>query len=265
MFDLARHGQDGYGSGMEKSAADRCRRELEKYGNKEKSLVLANFFKTGKGEYGEGDKFLGITVPVIRDAVRRLAPFELGTIDSLLHEDIHEFRLAGWLGLVLRFKKSDAGGKKECFEFACRRFHRANNWDLVDLSMPTIIGEYLLQGDRSCMKEWAQSDCLWTQRTAMVSTITFLKQKDSSTTLELAELLVDHPHDLIRKAVGWMLRESAKRVSKREVAEFLVKYRDTMPRVALRYAIERFPGQEKAYYMGRVAEPPDTLMVEGCC
>lgn len=254
---------------MTTEAAKQCKETLSRLGNPEKAKILAKFFKTGKGEYGEGDVFLGVTVPQQRNTVKELykksGGWDFETIEELLKDPVHECRMAGWLGLIHKFRKEDEEGRRKCFEFASERLHLANNWDLVDVVMPTIIGEYLLDKDRSCLEEWAQSDCLWRQRTAMVCTWMFLKKKDSSTTLKLAKILVNHPHDLIRKAVGWMLREAAKRVSRREVTRFLGDHKETMPRVALRYAIERYPVAEKDWFMGRTEKEPSTLWDEGLC
>lgn len=233
--------------------------------NEEKARILASFFKTGKGEYGEGDVFLGIPVGETRMVVKKNLPVSLDSIDSLLKEKIHEYRMAGWMALVARFNKSDEQGRKDCFDFAVKRLEFANNWDLVDLTMPTVLGEYLLDKDRSCLFAWSRSENLWVQRSSVLATFAFIKKGDCSTTLELAEALVDHPHDLMRKAVGWMLRESAKRASKRKVVDFLLKHYKTMPRVALRYAIERFSKEERDFFMGRSEHAPDTLMEEGLC
>ncbi len=252
---------------IEKSLSQCCKVLLKSRQNGEKAAILARFFKTGRGQYGEGEVFLGIQVPVVREVVKSLPVFSFGEMEEMFAEPVHEYRLAGWMALVKRFEKAkgDDRERRACFEFASRHLSFACNWDLVDLTMPRVVGAYLLDRDKSILREWAQSPCLWTQRTAMVSTYAFMKKGHGETTLELAEILKDHPHDLMRKAVGWMLRECAKRVTKRGVAAFLLRYRDTLPRTTLRYAVERFPEEERLYLMGRREEMPPSLLEEGLC
>ncbi|WP_294607578.1 DNA alkylation repair protein [uncultured Bacteroides sp.] len=224
--------------------------ELEQYIDPVKREYLPNFFKTGKGQYGEGDKFLGIVVPNTRIVAKRHkdAPFEV--MAELLQSEWHECRLCALLMLVERFKKCDENGKKEIFDFYLAQTARINNWDLVDLSAPGIVGEYLKDNPRDVLYRLADSDLLWDQRIAVVSTYTLIKNNDFIDILALSERLLYHKHDLMQKAVGWMLREMGKR-DKDLLVQFLEKYCKTMPRTTLRYAIEKFPEDERKEFMKR--------------
>lgn len=224
--------------------------ELEQYIDPVKREYLPNFFKTGKGQYGEGDKFLGIVVPNTRIVAKRHkdAPFEV--MAELLQSEWHECRLCALLMLVERFKKCDESGKKEIFDFYLAQTARINNWDLVDLSAPGIVGEYLKDNPRDVLYRLADSDLLWDQRIAVVSTYTLIKNNDFIDILALSERLLYHKHDLMQKAVGWMLREVGKR-DKDLLVQFLEKYCKTMPRTTLRYAIEKFPEDERKEFMKR--------------
>lgn len=230
--------------------AKEIRQELEQYIDPVKREYLPNFFKTGKGQYGEGDKFLGIVVPNTRIVAKRHkdAPFEV--MAELLQSEWHECRLCALLMLVERFKKCDESGKKEIFDFYLTQTTRINNWDLVDLSAPGIVGEYLKDKPRDVLYRLADSALLWDQRIAVVSTYTLIKNDDFIDILALSEQLLYHKHDLMQKAVGWMLREMGKR-DKDLLVQFLEKYCKTMPRTTLRYAIEKFPEDERKEFMKR--------------
>lgn len=230
--------------------AKEIRQELEQYIDPVKREYLPNFFKTGKGQYGEGDKFLGIVVPNTRIVAKRHkdAPFEV--MAELLQSEWHECRLCALLMLVERFKKCDESGKKEIFDFYLTQTARINNWDLVDLSAPGIVGEYLKDKPRDVLYRLADSALLWDQRIAVVSTYTLIKNNDFIDILALSERLLYHKHDLMQKAVGWMLREMGKR-DKDLLVQFLEKYCKTMPRTTLRYAIEKFPEDERKEFMKR--------------
>ncbi|MBD8982628.1 MAG: DNA alkylation repair protein [Bacteroides cellulosilyticus] len=230
--------------------AKEIRQELEQYIDPVKREYLPNFFKTGKGQYGEGDKFLGIVVPNTRIVAKRHkdAPFEV--MAELLQSEWHECRLCALLMLVERFKKCDESGKKEIFDFYLTQTTRINNWDLVDLSAPGIVGEYLKDKPRDVLYRLADSALLWDQRIAVVSTYTLIKNNDFIDILALSERLLYHKHDLMQKAVGWMLREMGKR-DKDLLVQFLEKYCKTMPRTTLRYAIEKFPEDERKEFMKR--------------
>ena len=230
--------------------AKEIQQELEQYIDPVKREYLPNFFKTGKGQYGEGDKFLGIVVPNTRIGAKRHkdAPFEV--MVELLQSEWHECRLCALLMLVERFKKCDEKDKKEIFNFYLTQTARINNWDLVDLSAPGIVGEYLKDKPRDVLYRLADSDLLWDQRIAVVSTYTLIKNDDFIDIIALSEHFLHTRHDLMRKAVGWMLREMGKR-DKDLLMQFLEKHCKLMPRTMLRYAIEKFPEEERKQFMQR--------------
>ena len=217
-----------------------------------KKEVLQRFFKTGKGEYGEGDIFIGVVVPDNRKVAHFFwdAPYDV--VAGMLASPVHEFRLSGFLALVRRFEKSrkDAQKRAEVVNFYLENASRANNWDLVDLSAPKILGEHLAEtGDYDVVYGLMESDCLWEQRIAMVSTLGLLCHGIYEPTIRIATHFLRHPHDLMRKATGWMLREMGKRVSEERLCEFLDSHATEMPRTMLRYAIERLPAPVRKHYM----------------
>lgn len=230
--------------------AEEIEQEIREYIDSVKREYLPNFFKTGKGQYGEGDKFLGVVVPNTRLVAKRHKDAPMGVMAQLLQSEWHECRLCALLMLVERFKKSDAEERKIIYDFYLSQTARINNWDLVDLSAPGIVGEYLKDKSREDLYRLANSGQLWNQRIAVVSTFTLIKNKDFIDILALSERLLHHPHDLIRKAVGWMLREMGKR-DKDLLVQFLEKYSRVMPRTMLRYAIEKFPEEERKEFMKR--------------
>ena len=210
----------------------------------------SRFFKTGKGEYGEGDAFLGIRVPIVRKYVKQYRLVSLNVADKLLHSKYHEERLFGVLLLVEKFKSGSDELQKDIFDLYLGSTDRVNNWDLVDSSAPYITGPYLVDKDRRVLRELAVSESLWERRIAIVSTYAFIRIGDFQTTLMLSELLLCDTEDLIHKAVGWMLREVGNRAHNVEVS-FLKKHYKHMPRTMLRYAIEKFPeGLRQAYLKG---------------
>ncbi|GHS88561.1 DNA alkylation repair protein [Bacteroidia bacterium] len=223
--------------------------ELLSMKNQEKAEFLRRFFKTGKGQYGEGDILLGLTVPMVRDIVRRCSPLPLIEIRKLVHSKYHEVRLAGLLLLCKQFKKAPPTTQQQIYDFYLENARCANNWDLVDVTCRDVIGAYLLdKTDRSILRQLADSDNLWEQRIAIVSTWTFIKYGQFDDTLALSKQLMHHPHDLIHKAVGWMLREVGKK-DKIVHWEFLETYATQLPRTALRYAIEHFAPEDRQYFM----------------
>lgn len=223
--------------------------ELASLATEEKRQVLPRFFKTGKGEYGEGDKFLGVVVPSTRIVAKRYKDTSLDELSSLLLSEWHESRLCALLIMVEQWKKADAHERKILFDFYMSHTNRINNWDLVDLSAPTIVGGYLLDKPRGILYQLAESNCLWDNRIAIVSTFAFIKQNDSDDTYRLALKMMNHKHDLMHKAIGWMLRESGKRDDARRLFTFVDKHRHIMPRTMLRYAIEKFSDSERMYLM----------------
>ncbi len=214
-------------------------KDLESQQNKKQAEILQRFFKTGKGQYGEGDIFMGIKVPVQRSICKKY-DLDLKDIQTLLYSKIHEHRLCGLFSLVTKYKKHKRLRKK-IFKFYLKNSKNINNWDLVDLSAPNIVGDYLLdKEDKRILYLLAKSKNLWEKRIAIVSTAAFIKNYKFADTLEIVEILLKDKHDLIHKAVGWMLREVGKRDVKL-LENFLKKHYKEMPRTMLRYAIEKFP------------------------
>ncbi len=230
---------------------------LRQIENKEKATFLQRFFKSGKGEYAEGDIFLGLTVPQTREIAEKFSSLPLKELTLILHSSIHEERLSALLILVHQFEKNPER-RKELFDFYLANTQAVNNWDLVDLSAPNIVGRFIFNEGKknpqliARLIALAESNNLWERRIAIVSTYYFIKNNRFDETLHIAELLLKDKHDLIHKAVGWMLRE----VGKKDVnvlKSFLAKHYKTMPRTMLRYSIEKFPEKErKAYLEGRI-------------
>ncbi|MFC1622552.1 DNA alkylation repair protein [Patescibacteria group bacterium] len=238
--------------------------ELKKLSNPEKIKVYQWFFKTGKGEYGEGDIFIGLTMPQIRATIKNYINLSLSDIQKLLDSKIHEFRMAGLLILVKQFEKlpfvilseakdplnSKKATKKKIFDFYLKNTKRINNWDLVDVTCTRIVSAYLLDKKRSILYKLAKSKNLWERRIAIVSTGAFIWQNDFSDTIKICEILLKDKHDLIHKACGWMLREVGKR-DKKTLIIFLNQHTGQMPRVMLRYAIEKFNKKERKFYLNK--------------
>ena len=206
------------------------------------------FFKTGKGEYGEGDKFLGIRVPKVRRIAKQFKQLSLVETEKLLHSDYHEERLCALIILVNKMKKAEEQERRKIYELYLDNTRYINNWDLVDTSAEHIVGSWLDDRDRSILSKLAKSNDLWERRIAVMSTFHFIKNGDFEDTLAIAELLLSDDHDLIHKAVGWMLREIGNRDQETE-EKFLAKHIQTMPRTMLRYAIEKFPEDRRQYYL----------------
>lgn len=213
-----------------------------------KIAVLSGFFKTGEGTYGAGDIFIGVPVPVIRKLAKSFSGAELADLEILLHDPVHECRMFALLCMADQFGKGDEKKQKEICELYLKNTSFINNWDLVDLSAYQIVGNYLKNRDRSLLYRLASGGMLWEQRIAIVSTWIYIRSGEFDDTLKIAEILLDHPHDLIRKAVGWMLREVGKR-DKALLTGFLHRYYRQMPRTMLRYAIEKFPSEERTFFM----------------
>ena len=212
---------------------------------------LMRFFKTGPGQYGEGDKFLGIKVPVTREIVKQCwKEASLAELEECVNNEYHEVRLAGLLALIQKFKHSkDALAQQECIDLYLAHTEKINNWDLVDLTCYPLLGEWLLDKDRTLLYELAKNGkTIWEQRIGIVSTMTFVRKGQLEDTFAIADILLHHPHDLIQKATGWLLRECGKR-DKAALETFLLPRYKTMPRTALRYAIEKFPQEERLGYL----------------
>jgi len=226
------------------------KKDLSQLSNREKAKQLSGFFKTGKGQYGEGDIFLGIPVPEQRKVAKRYIDLPLNNLQELLSSKIHEHRLTALLILISRYGKADNSSKGEIFGFYLKNTENINNWDLVDLSAPKIVGDYLFNKDTSILFKLAKSDNLWERRIAILSTFKFIRNNDFEDALSISKLLLHDEHDLIHKAVGWALREIGKR--DRETEErFLSKYCMEMPRTMLRYAIERFDENKRKLYLAQ--------------
>jgi 3-methyladenine DNA glycosylase AlkD len=230
--------------------------ELEQLADPKQQAILQRFFKTGKGEYGEGDIFLGIKVPVQRQLAKKYHDLPLIEIPKLLHSPIHEHRLTALLLLINLYIKATAKTKNSIFEFYLNNVNHINNWDLVDLSAPPIVGDYLLDKSRAILYQLAHSDHLWQKRIAILATFTFIKHHQFDDTLKLATILLHDQHDLIHKAVGWMLREVGKRNQAIEEA-FLNQHFQEMPRTMLRYAIEKFAEEKRKSYLYKRRSQPE--------
>ncbi|MFA5080603.1 MAG: DNA alkylation repair protein [Candidatus Paceibacterota bacterium] len=222
--------------------------KLKKVADKEQAKVLSGFFKTGKGQYGESDIFWGIKVPVIR-VIAKEFQIPMEQIQILLDYPVHEVRFAGLMILIKEYEKGDEKKRKKIFDLYIKNIKKnINNWDLVDLSCPQIVGNFLFEKEKDILYKLAKSSNLWEKRVAMISTFYFIKKNDFKDALSLAEILLNDKHDLINKAVGWMLREVGKRDEDIE-RKFLEKYYREMPRTALRYAIEKMNEKERRYYL----------------
>lgn len=224
--------------------------KLQALSDAEKREIFPKFFKAGKGEYGEGDRFLGVTVPNIRAIAKLHKDISIEEIRELIQSEWHEVRLCALIIMVEKSKKKDEALRKELFNLYLSQTKRINNWDLVDLSCRFIIGEYLLDKSRDILYHLAQSPLLWDNRIAIVSTYAFIRKGQLEDTYALSDLMMQHSHDLMHKAIGWMLREAGKRDSER-LYDYVMSHRADMPRTMLRYAIEKFSPKERAILMKR--------------
>ncbi len=234
------------GVGVISAAA--IKKRLGALGSREDAEVLQWFFKTGPGEYGEGDVFAGVRVPVLRKLTGEFAGADESTLHALLESGVHEERLLALLILVRQFEKGSEAGRRRIHTFYLAHTHRINNWDLVDLSAPRVVGGYLVNRPRRLLYRLVKSKSLWERRISVLATFAFIRQGDFADSLALAERLLGDREDLIHKAVGWMLRE----VGKRDLAvleTFLQPRCKTMPRTMLRYAIEKFPEPLRLAYL----------------
>lgn len=220
--------------------------ELNSKANPEKAKILQRFFKTGKGQYGEGDIFLGITVPESREIAKKFPSLPLDQIKFHLQSKIHEERLIALLILVENYKKSKE--KIKIVNFYLENTDKINNWDLVDLTADKILGNYLLNKNKNTLYKLAKSDNIWERRIAIISTFHFIKNNQFQDTFQISQILLNDKHDLIHKAVGWMLREIGKR-NQEELERFLKENYKSIPRTSLRYAIERFPEDKRQMYL----------------
>ena len=233
-------------------SAAKIRSELKKRSSREKAKVLTRFFKTGPGEYGEGDVFMGVTVPNIRQSVKPYRDLSATEVTKLVRSKIHEERLAGLLVLVMQYEKGDDKQRQAVYKRYCANLRYVNNWDLVDLSAHKIIGPHLAERSKAPLTKWARSKNLWERRVAIISTYAYIREHQFDETLRISKILLKDEHDLIHKAVGWMLREVGNRNMAVEERFLKPRYK-TMPRTMLRYAIEKFPEtKRKRYLQGKV-------------
>lgn len=227
---------------------DAVRTALRDHANPKHAAILQRFFKTGPGDYGEGDIFLGIKVPVLRTIARAHRTLPIDNTVALLASPLHEERLLALMILIDQYERAPDEMKSRIFARYLSNTSVINNWDLVDLSAPHIVGQHLLNRDRRVLRKLARSGSLWERRIAIIATHRFIRNDQFQDTLDIAEILLNDKHDLIHKAVGWMLREIGKRDHACEEA-FLRKHYPAMPRTMLRYAIERFPEKLRAAFL----------------
>jgi len=224
---------------------NKFRKELRKLGNKKKAKLLQRYFKTGKGEYGEGDIFLGIVVPKQREIAKKYYSLNMKQLKKLIDSKIHEERMIALFILINKYKTTNH--KKIIFHFYIKNTNRINNWDLVDLSAPKLVGTHLLDKERSILYKLAKSESLWERRIAIISTFEFIRHNDFKDTLKIAKILCQDKHDLIQKAVGWALREVGKKGEEGKKLEIkFLKENKPLPSVLFSYATEKFSKFEKA-------------------
>lgn len=226
------------------------RKELRGKADPVRARLLQGFFKTGKGEYGEGDVFIGVTVPESRKIAKKFAGISFGKIKGLLSSVVHEERLVSLLILIDKYSNGDEKERRKVFKLYIDNISRINNWDLVDLSAPRIVGEHLLGRNREILLKLAKSRVMWERRISIISTLRFIRDGDFGDTFRIGRILLDDGHDLIHKALGWALREVGKLDMEAE-ERFLKTHLRRIPRTTLRYAIERFPWPKRALYMRR--------------
>lgn len=229
--------------------ATQVKQALKKISNARDAVFLQRFFKTGPGEYSEGDVFIGVRVPQTREVVSQFKDLALPEVKKLLQSKIHEERLCALLILVGQFKKGDEDLQKKIYDLYLKSAKHINNWDLVDSSAEHIVGGYLQNRDKSILSRLAKSKDLWERRIGMLATFHYIKQGKSDEAIKIVKLLLKDEHDLIHKATGWMLREIGKRCSTQTLKNFLKSHYKTMPRTALRYSIEHFPRQDRLKYL----------------
>ena len=230
------------------SRLEDARRQLRRAADREKAKGLQRFFKTGPGEYAEGDIFFGLTAALTRKTVKEFQDLPLSDLIKLLRSKIHEERVLALLIMVRQFDKADTGAKEKIYKAYLANTKFINNWDLVDLSAPQIVGGFLIDQDRRILYKLAKSPLLWDRRIAILATFTFIRLSDFKDVFAITKLLLGNNEDLIHKACGWMLREAGKRNVQLE-EKFLRKHCRIMPRTMLRYAIEKFPEKKRKFFL----------------
>lgn len=225
-------------------------REIKALRDTDKAAILQRFFKTGKGEYGEGDIFYGVSVPDSKRIAKEFIEIPVSELEMLLTNKIHDIRFICLQIMVLKYQKSPEE-RDVLYRIYLKHAKYINNWDLVDSSSYKIVGEHLLNRDRAVLYKLAHSENLWEKRISIISTFRFIQNGEYEDTLKISEILLNDKHDLIHKATGWMLREVGKRVGREKEEIFLKKHYKVMPRTMLRYSLEHFPKDLKDFYMGR--------------
>lgn len=230
----------------------KIKKELKQLSNKEKALILKRFFKTGASEYGEGDIFIGVTVPNQRIVAKKYyLEISFEELRELINSKIHEHRLCACIILIYKFKKTKVEAEKtKIYKFLIKNISKLNNWDLVDITCPKIIGSYIFNNKRELDKiySWSKSNNLWLKRISILSLFYFIKKNEFNEVLTVIKTLLNDKHDLIHKANGWMLREIAK-IDQALVEEFIIKHYANIPRTTIRYSIERFDEKKRKYYL----------------
>ncbi|BAP57790.1 DNA alkylation repair enzyme [Thioploca ingrica] len=227
---------------------DKLQQQLQQLADPKQQAILQRFFKTAPGEYGEGDIFLGIKVPILRKIAKQYKGLSLTDIQILLQNSIHEYRFIALVILIYQYTQADSHRRQEIIYFYLNHTRYINNWDLVDISAPQLLGDYLLTRSKEVLYQLALSEQWWERRISILATFCFIKHHDFADTLQLATILLQDQHDLIHKSVGWMLRE----VGKRNIAvekTFLQRHYQQMPRTMLRYAIEKFSNETRQFYL----------------
>lgn len=223
--------------------------EMRSFTDQKYSEKCKTFFKTKKGEYGYGDQFLGIKTPPLRILAKKYVELRFSDVQKLIKSKYHEERLLGLLILVYKYQKAKTSDDQEqIFQMYIANLKYINNWDLVDVTCPHIVGKHLMERDRAILYVWARSDDLWTKRIAMITNWWFVRNGDLRDVFKISKILLNDDHDLIHKAVGWMLREAAKK-DYLKAEKFLLKHYKEMPRTMLRYAIEKFPEAQRQKFL----------------
>ncbi|MFH1178627.1 MAG: DNA alkylation repair protein [bacterium] len=234
------------------STAAEVEKKLKKLGSQKKARASAWFFKTKKkGDYGYGDVFVGVTVPEQRKVAKEFKELTLKDVEKLLMNKVHECRLTALLILVAQYKNGDKKSQAKIARFYLAHTRYINNWDLVDLSAPHILGEYLLDRDRYILYKLAKSKNMWERRIAILAAFAFIRDGETRDAITLAEMLLSDTQDLMHKTVGWMLREVGKRCSRETLTSFINRHKAHMPRTTLRYAIEHFSSTERKKFLAR--------------
>ncbi len=233
--------------------AKQLKDRLQADANAEDALFLQRFFKTAEGQYGAGDVFIGVRMGPVRQAAKDFKGLPLDEIQKLLDSEVHEHRMAGLIILTLQYPKADAPSKQKIYDFYLGNVYkgRVNNWDLIDVTSPRVVGAHLIGKPPAILFELATSENLWQRRVAIISSSAFINKGEPSVTLELSEILLHDQHDLIQKAVGWMLREVGKRCDRAILIGFLDKHSHEMPRTMLRYSIEHLPADQRTHYLSQ--------------